>query len=339
MTLKDIAKKADVSIMTVSNVINGKHNRVSQKTIDKINEIIKEYGYVPNLNARSLSNKTSNIIQVIISSDNTENNENYLENPYISSMLGTIERELRFNGYYTMISSISNSTDITQLQKNWNVDGIIFLYPYKREYLSKLVEASPCPIAIFDSDLQSENIINVCSNDEKGGYLSTKYLINRGHKKIAFVADYKNNHVLTSRFNGYCRALKENQISLTDELVYQYSPSYEGGISAGKKIVSDNKGITAVVTTADICAIGVMEGAKLEGYRIPVDLSVIGYDNLILCQYTTPKLTSVSQNINDKALLATKLLIERIKTGKNLTSNYVVTDVEIIERHSVVSIL
>lgn len=338
MTLKDIAKKANVSTMTVSNVINGKHNRVSEKTIEKVNTIISECGYVPNLNARSLTNKVSNIIQIIISSDNANSDENYLENPYISSMLGTIERELRNNGYYTMISSISNNTDVTQMQKNWNMDGIIFLYPYKKEYLSKLLETSPCPIAVFDSDLQSNGIINVCSNDEKGGYLSTKYLINRGHKKIAFVADYKGNHVLTSRFNGYRRALNESGISLNEEFIYNYQPSYQGGISAGKKIVADKKGITAVVTTADICAIGVMEGAKLEGYRIPVDLSVMGYDNLSLCQYTTPKLASVSQNINEKALLATRLLIEKIKNC-DISTNHVVTDVEIVERHSVVSIL
>src|SRR5699024_9931541 len=112
-----------------------------------------------------------------------------------------------------------------------------------------------------------------------------------------------------------------------------------GGISAGKKIASDKNGVTGVVTTADICAIGVMEGARLEGYRIPFDLSVVGYDNLKLCQYTTPKLTTVSQDVTNKAITASNLLIERIKTGTNSTPNHVITDVEIIERHSVVSIL
>ena len=75
--------------------------------------------------------------------------------------------------------------------------------------------------------------------------------------------------------------------------------------------------ITAAVTTADICAIGIMEGARLGGYRVPIDLSVIGYDNLKLCQYTVPKLTSISQNITQKALLATKFLLERIRTVSN----------------------
>ena len=88
MTLKDIADKAGVSMMTVSNVINGKNNKVSEKTIERINQIIKECGYVPNLNARSLTSKSSNIIQIIISSEDTYSDENFLENPYISYMVG-----------------------------------------------------------------------------------------------------------------------------------------------------------------------------------------------------------------------------------------------------------
>ena len=129
MTLKDIADKAGVSMMTVSNVINGKNNRVSEKTIERINQIIKECGYVPNLNARSLTSKSSNIIQIIISSEDTYSDENFLENPYISSMVGIMEREFRKNGFYTMIRSISNDTDVNTLLKNWNMDGVVFLYP------------------------------------------------------------------------------------------------------------------------------------------------------------------------------------------------------------------
>ncbi len=108
-------------------------------------------------------------------------------------------------------------------------------------------------------------------------YLSTKYMINRGHTHIAFVA------------------------------------SYEGGLAAGKKIAAEANKISAVATTADICAIGIMEGARLGGLRIPVDLFIVGYDNLSLCQFTTPKLTSVSQNISKKARVATGLLLEKFE--------------------------
>ena len=338
MTLKDIAEKAGVSMMTVSNVINGKHNRVSAKTIEKVNAIIKECGYVPNLSARSLTNKCSSIIGIIIHLDEGSDNVNYLENPYVSTMIGTIERELRHNNYYTMVRSVSRKDDITKLLKNWNVDGIIFLYPDQQDFFRKFIESAPCPVAVFDSHLNIPGLINICSDDEKGLYLATKYVINKGHTHIAFVADYEGNYLLTKRFNGYCRALKESGIPFREECIFRYSPSYEAGILAGKEIASGKAHVTAAVTTADICAIGIMEGARLGGLRVPVDLSVIGYDNLGLCQYTSPKLTTISQNITQKAIQATQLLLKKLRGEENDISAPVIMDVEIVERQSVISL-
>ena len=340
MTLKDIADLAGVSTMTVSNVINGKTSRVSQKTRDKINSIIQEYHYVPNLNARSLSNKTSHIVGIIIflRDDDYNSEYNYFENPYVSTMIGTIETELQKNGYFTMLQSVSQSSDIISLLKNWNVDGVILLFPTSTDNLRKLMEVATCPVAAFDCDYSHPNLINVASDDEKGLYLSTKYMINHGHTAIAFVADYQNNILLTRRFNGYKRALEESGIAFHPDYVFPYSPSYDGGIEAGRKIASGKSQITAVVTTADICAIGIMEGARLSGYRIPIDLSVIGYDNLSLCQYTVPKLTSVSQNVPQKARLATNLLLKRIQDESAADASSTLLDVEIIDRQSVISL-
>lgn len=333
MTLKDIAEKAGVSIMTVSNVINGKHSHVSEKTIKKVSEIIEKYNYIPNLSARTLSNKKSNIIGIIISLDYDADLPNTLENPYVSTMLGTIEHELRHNGYYTMVRSIKEKSDAMAFLKNWNVDGMIFLYPIYSKEIQSFVTASPCPIAMFDSDLNLPHIINVCSDDQKGLYLSTKYLIDKGHTHIAFVADYTDNILLTKRFLGYKQALSEANIPFRSEYVFHYSPSYEGGICAGKDI-SSIPSISAVVTTADICAIGIMEGARQNGYTLPKDLSIIGYDDLSLCQYLYPKLTSVSQNVTEKAVLATKLLLKKIY-GEPITTSKIKTDVTIVERDSV----
>ena len=323
--------------MTVSNVINGKNKRVSAKTIEKVNAIIEEYGYIPNLSARSLTNKTSNIVGIILSFYESEKDDNFLENPYISTMIGTIERELRSNGYYTMVRSISRESDITLLLKNWNVDGIIFLYPGFQKYMKQFLDTASIPVAIFDSALDDPELINICSDDVKGLYLSTKYMINHGHTHIAFVADFKGNHILTKRLDGYRKALEESLIPFRPEYILHYSPSYEGGLTAGKKIAS-MRNITAVVTTADICAIGIIEGARLSGLRVPADLSVIGYDNSRLCQFTFPKLTSISQDIPQKALLATKLLLEKISTGKTEEPCHITMDVDIVERQSVISL-
>ena len=125
-------------------------------------------------------------------------------------MIGTIETELHKNGYFTMLQSVSRSSDILSLVKNWNVDGMILVFP------------------------------------------------------------------------TYKKALEDSHIPFRPEYIFSYPPSYEGGIEAGRAIAGSKSPITAVVTTADICAIGIMEGARLGGYRVPIDLSVIGYDNLNL---------------------------------------------------------
>lgn len=325
--------------MTVSNVINGKHDRVSAKTIAKVNALIEEYGYVPNLSARSLTNKVSHIIGIIISPfRNAEEENNHLENPYISALLGTIENELRKKGYFTMLRSVTKKSDIISLIKNWSVDGIIFLYPEDPEYIQSFVDIAQCPIAIFDADLRIPNLINVSSDDWHGLYLSTRYMISHGHTHIAFVADHENNPLITRRFKGYLSALEECGIPFRKEYVLPYPPTYEGGVEAGKKIAFSRNEITAAVTTADICAIGIMEGARLGGYRVPVDLSVIGYDDLPLCNYTTPKLTSISQHLTQKALQCTQLLLEKIQTGTTSTPSKIIMGVELVERQSVISL-
>ena len=248
------------------------------------------------------------------------------------------ETELHKNGYFTMLQSVSRSSDILSLVKNWNVDGMILVFPTSAQNLEKLMDAANCPIATFDSNYSHPNLINVISDDEKGLYLSTKYMINHGHTEIAFVADYEGNIVLTKRFNGYKKALEDSHIPFRPEYIFSYPPSYEGGIEAGRAIAGSKSPITAVVTTADICAIGIMEGARLGGYRVPIDLSVIGYDNLNLCQYTVPKLTSVSQNVPKKARLATELLLKKIHDNESDSNLGEIMDVEIVDRQSVISL-
>lgn len=342
MTLKDIAEKAGVSMMTVSNVINGKHSRVSAATIEKVNSIIKEYNYVPNLSARSLTAKSSHIIGVLVPLDDNDSSISYFDNPYVSSMIGVIERELRDNGYFVMIRAVKSQEDLSVLMRNWNVDGVIFLYPRLGEHfeasINAIVEETHLPVVLFDARTDNPEVINVCSDDRKGCYLSARYLISRGHKKLAFVANYEGNPLLTDRFEGYRTAMEESGLGCDPACIFTYSPSYEDGIAVGKEIAASKEKITGVVTTADICAVGIMEGARLGGLRIPTDLSVVGYDNLAVATYTTPKLTTISQHVKEKAETAMELLLEKLHTG-HVENPHVQLDVDLVERQSTLSLL
>ena len=339
MTLKDIAALAGVSTMTVSNVINGKHQRVSQTTIDKVTAIIEQYHYVPNQTARNLIAKSSKIIALLVPTHNHFSELHAFstfDNPYVAAMLGEIELTLRENGYYPMIRSVVDETDILNLFQSWNIDGAIFLYPSFDHIIENLMSQVSIPMVLIDSSLESENILNVKCANEEGTYLSTNYLISKGHRHIAFVANYKNNNLLQNRFNGYLKALKLNGIPFDESLVFEISPSYTGGIEAGKLIAASTKTITAVVTTADICAIGIMEGAHLSGLHIPKDLSIVGFDDIFPSVYTTPKLTTISQNLKTKAGVAANLLIEKLTHG-NVEKSQITIGVTLVARESVAS--
>ena len=147
------------------------------------------------------------------------------------------------------------------------------------------------------------------------------------------VINGKNSRVSSQTADKINAIIKECGIPFRPEYVLNNIPSYEGGLAAGKKIASMNEGITA-----DICAIGIMEGARLGGLRVPIDLSVIGYDDLSLCRFTTPKLTSISQNVELKAQTAIKLLLEKILAGNNDDPCQITLDVELVERQSVISL-
>lgn len=333
MTLKDIAKEAGVSTMTVSNVVNGRLDHVSEKTLEHINGIIKKHNYTPNMTARSLSAKKSNIIFLIIPVAETETNMFY--SPYISALVGTMEYQLRLLGYYAMIRSVHDFDELDTLFKNWPADGAIFLLPDFDSYIDKILKNIHIPMVFLDSCFDREDLINVGCDDEKGTYLSTRYLLNLDHRDIAFMADYKGNPLLTSRFNGYCRALEESNIPIREELIFEQSPDYKHGIQVGQMIAAGKTPISAIVTVSDYSAVGIIEGARLGGLKLPTQLSVIGFDDLPFCQYCAPKLTTINQNIQEKAHAAIDLLMEKINTG-SLKQNRITIDVHLIERQSAV---
>lgn len=331
MTLKDIAKEAGVSTMTVSNVVNGRYERVSAKTVQRVGEIIKKYNYTPNMSARSLASRNSKIIFLIIPLSHNETNMFY--SPYISSLLGIMEYQLRIHGYYAMIRSIYDFDELDALFKNWPADGGIILLPDFDSFLDQILDNIHIPLVFLDSCHTRRDLINVGCDDEKGTYLSTRYLINQDHRNIAFMADYKGSDLLTARFRGYCRALEESHIPLQEDLIFELSPDYDHGILVGQTIASSQKDISAIVTTSDYAAVGVMEGARLGGLKLPTQLSVIGFDDLPFCQYCAPKLTTISQNIEAKATAAIDLLMEKLSTG-TLRQNKVTVDVHLVERQS-----
>lgn len=332
ITQKDIAKEAGVSIVTVSNVINGKYHKVSEENIKKIQDLIKKYDYTPNATARSLAKKESRIVGVVIPNIGAE--DNFLQSPYNAEVLGVLERVIRARDYYMMVRCVGNCREVIPILNTWNVDGVIFLGSYESD-ASEFRERMGIPMIFLDTYFREAAASAVKADDFKGGYLAAKYLIAMGHEDILLAGpQIHGDSVVPKRYQGYAAAMKEH--GLEDKIRWQYVEftTYDCGVENGKKIAFLDRIPTAVFATADIIALGIMEGLHLSGKRVPEDISIVGFDNLTEGRYSTPKLTTVSQNISLKAEIAAKHLFEMIRSKEERRIDESV-DVEMVERQSV----
>lgn len=337
MNLKTIAKMAGVSTVTVSNVINGKHNKASKETIQRVQKIIEETGYRPSATARSLIMKRSRIIAVVI--PNLRGDEAFSASPYNTQILGCLERCIRSRGYYMMLRCVMRSFEVLSDLAAWNIDGA-FLLGVAAEDARKLQKMMGIPAVFIDTyTTEDDSLAAVSIEDRKGGYLAAKYLLDKGHRRIAFVSpptSYPG--VMQERYRGFCGAYREMGLTPPPgHLVETRSVFYEQGLAAGKRMASLPLRHTAAVTAADMLAFGLMEGLRLGGCRVPEDVSVVGFDDLPACQYTYPRLTSISQHLEEKARCASECLFTMLRDNTAAACRRKV-DVELVERQSVAAL-
>ncbi|PMQ02447.1 MAG: LacI family transcriptional regulator [Dictyoglomus sp. NZ13-RE01] len=332
VTIKDIAKEAKVSATTVSNVIHKNYDKVSPETVKRIEKIIREKQYVPNMSARALVKNSSKIIGVINTLIPVERGS-FITDPFHTMLVGGIEKELSKRGYFTMLRTVSNDKELITLLKNWNLDGIILTGIFDDEFYHAL-KSHEIPMVLIDSYIDDEEILKVGLEDFKGGYIATKYLIEKGHKNILFISPKIREHgVLEERLKGYKKALEEACIPFNPENVWEHGATVDECIELGKKL-SRRKDITAIFVTADIMAISIMKGLQEMGIRIPEDISIIGFDDLEISKLSTPKLTTVHQDIEKKGIISAEMLVNYLE-GKEIKEKNVVLPVHLVERESV----
>ena len=334
INLQTIAKMAHVSKVTVSNVVNGKYDKASKETIERIQKIIEVTGYRPSATARSLSMKQSRIIGVMI--PYLYANESFAGRPYNAHMLGYLERYIRNQGYYMMPRCVAQSFDALPDFATWNVDGA-FVLDLVAEDALRLHDKLNIPAVFIDTYSTYAPLATVCVDDYKGGLLAANYLMDQGHRQIAFVSPVLTEHsgVMRERYRGFCDALRERDVVFRPDChIETESVFYDQGVEAGKQIAASVTRFTAVAAMADVLAFGVMDGLRQGGRRVPEDVSVMGFDDLPECQYTHPQLTSVSQHLETKAQCAGEYLFSLLQDGAAVTGIRKV-DVDLVERQSV----
>jgi LacI family transcriptional regulator len=330
ITLKDIAEEADVSVMTVSNVINGHHAKVSEHTIERVREIVHRRGYVPSASARSLAANSSRLIGLLVPSGESDG----VLSPHNVAVFGILERQLRGLGYHLLFRGVSGPAEVDSALRSWNLDGAVLL-GFLDEDVDGFAAPGATPILALDSYSANPGTIGVRCDDFEGGRLAAEYLIGRGHRDIVFAGPaFTGVGVVRQRFEGFLAAHRAAGLEWDTARRAVADTSWAHGITAGQALARDHPRATAVFATADILAAGIMEGLRAAGRGVPGDISVIGFDNVDVGLYVTPKLTTIAQDVAAKASAAVRMLIDEI-SGHGSPGEPVVVGVGLIERQSV----
>ncbi|MFD9732971.1 LacI family DNA-binding transcriptional regulator [Umezawaea sp. NPDC059074] len=332
VTLRDIADEAGVSMMTVSNVVNGNKARVSPETIERVRRIVAERGYVPSASARSLAAKSSRLIGLLVPA---ADEDSMMISPHNVAIAGQIERELRKRGYHLLLRGIAHPDEVTEALQSWSLDGAVLL-GFLDEELDRLTKATIGGVRVLAVDSYSKNRITtgVRADDFAGAKLAAEHLLGLGHRRILFAGPaFSDVGVVHQRFEGFLDAFADAGLTWDDSLIETVNTTHADGLEVGRRLLAAHPRATAVFATADILAIGIMEGVADSGATVPDDLSVIGFDNLDLCAYVTPKLTTIAQDIGEKAATAVRMLIGAIETGKQ-PRKAVTIGVDLVERAS-----
>lgn len=332
VSIVDVAKAAKVSTATVSNVINNK-GRVSTKTKQKVQRVIQELGYTPNLSARNLITRKTGLIALVVP---IRQPGGLHDNPFYWDLLAGVEAGVRDRHFNIILKGIDERTETFTFAKERRLDGIIVVGTNEGSQAVDRVMNLGIPAVFIDSYLRNEKLCQVNMNDRLGSYEATRHLIKLGHRRIAvLLGDIEMDHIayygiLHERWLGYRDALEEAGIPYDPDLMLLLPTSLEGGYQAPEKLAS-LPDVTAVFSFSDISAMGLLKSLQDKGIKVPEEYSVIGFDNLFISNYTWPSLTTVSQNIFEKGRSAMEMLLNQID-GKPIPERHKVLPVELVIR-------
>ena len=333
-TIKEIAAEAGVSQMTVSNVINNVKGKVSAETEKRVREIMEKYHYVPSMAARSLSTKSSHIIGILLPLW-FDSPSSLLLSPYGGFLVGYFEELLRARNYYVMLCSFASVDDVLMFQRVWHTDGMIQLFPHDDSITHQLALKTESPLVVMDRHFEDVPMLSVCIEDRKGGYLATRHVLEEGHRRIGFAGSAVTaSKVVQDRYQGYLDALAEYHIQPNPAWTFDGVYRLNGGVEVANQLIQMQEKPTAVITSEDLIACGIIQGYQENGLSVPKDISVVGFDNSIPSTVVTPRLTTVNQFMRKKAECAVEMLMKALEDPE-YKNDMKIIDVDLAKRNSV----
>lgn len=320
MNIYDIAKEANVSIATVSRVLN-KSSAVKKETRDKVMEVIDKYNYRPSDIARGLAINKTNTVGIMVPD---------VRNPFHASASYLLEQYLLDEGYNSILCNTSEESvrkvRYFELLTQKEVEGIILLgASYGDKELEKVFEEvnKKIPVVIINNYIGKNSTFVICDG-EKGVYESIEHLNNKGYKKPIYIyGDYQNTTSFSKK-DGFIRGLKDfypNQ-KIEDSIFYIQDDisSYEKFL----KVLREDANIDSIQFERDTAAIKFLKVAENNGFRVPEDLAIIGFDNIDFTEFTHKRLSTIDHKIDEHCELAVELIVKKIKGEKVKNNNYIV---------------
>jgi DNA-binding LacI/PurR family transcriptional regulator len=310
VTIKDIAKKAGVSVTTVSRALNG-HDDVNEETRRKIKRVAEELSYSPNAVARSLVSKKTRTIGLIISDINRAGAKDAFA---YEILCGINDRAGELN-YDLLLFSTNPSKQMEKsysaLCKERNVEGAILSgLRLDDPYLQEVIEQNAFPCVLIDIPKTGENVGYIASDSRSGAAMATNHLLQLGHRHIAMINGHDRAHVSQERLAGYRDALEQAGVEYRPELVYDGSFTEDGGAEAMYRILLRHPEVTAVFCASDLMALGAMRTLERMERKVPDEISIIGFDDISIAAYCSPKLTTIRQDKYQLGYQGAQLLID-----------------------------
>lgn len=313
VTIHDVAKRLNLSITTVSRALDG-YDDVAETTRQRVIEVAREMGYVPNRAARQLRKQRTETIGYILPTASPR-----FSDPFFLEFISGLGDEVAQNNYDLLISIAKPGEDDERLvYQRWvhghKVDGFILnrmrLRDWRVQYLSQI----NVPFVTLERTLDAVDYPSIEINGQAGVKKLVEYLIQQGHQRIAYLGASSDLVIQADRYSGYRQGLHEGGLSLLNELVVESDLSRQGGAKAARKLLSLNDPPTALVCINDLTAIGAIQAATELGLVVGRDLVIAGFDGIEDAEHTRPPLTTLSQPLYDIARKLVKLLIAEIKS-------------------------
>lgn len=328
MNAKDIARKAGVSVGTVSNVVNGKSS-VGEKVRIRVLEAMAEVSWQPNELARGLRKPSANLVVMFVPD---------ISNPFFPAVVNGAEEVLSKAGYRLVLCNTANDTErevsVLSELRGFHAAGYLVI-PATRSKLAPLLRSMNKPIVYLDRTPSEWKGDAVTGDNEGGAFLATRYLLDQGHRRIAIITGPADSPNAAARLTGFRRALKEASCHFKPEYLVEGSFDRVSGFELTKQILELKPRPTAVFASNDMIATGCLMALRERGLVCPQDLSLIGFDNLDFAELMDPALTTIHQPGDQIGIQGANLLVTRLSGDKGKRIQRVILPTELRIRASV----